>query len=98
MQRIFPYALDGEVPGSWGNEDVLVPIALAKSARLGSLSLDLQIPEGWQGVGVESYLSGMLPDYRWDGNRLRLAWFDTHGWEGRKGAVLLTLRLRPLEW
>jgi hypothetical protein len=96
VQRTIPYALDGEVPGSWGNEDVLVPIVLAESARLGSLSLDLQIPDGWQGAGVESYLSGMLPDYRWNGNRLRLAWFDTHGWEGRKGAVLLTLRLRPL--
>ena len=95
VQRTFSYALEGEVPVALGKEEVLVPLVLTESALLGSLSLDLMIPDGWQGVGVESSLPGMLPDYRWVGNRLRLAWFDTQGWEGHEGAVLLTLHLRP---
>ena len=95
VQRTFSYALEGEVPVALGKEEVLVPLVLTESALLGSLSLDLMIPDGWQGVGVESSLPGLLPDYRWVGNRLRLAWFDTQGWEGHEGAVLLTLHLRP---
>lgn len=95
VQRTFSYDLEGVLPVATGKEEVLVPLVLSESARLGSLSLDLRIPEGWKGVGVESSLPGMRPDYRWVGNRLRLAWFDTQGWLGHEGAVLLTLRLRP---
>lgn len=88
--------LDGEVPSASSGDEVLVPLVFEKSTLLGSISLDLKIPEGWQGVGVESYLPGMQPDYLWKGNRLRLAWFDLNGWQSLPGSPFLALRLRPV--
>ena len=38
----------------------------------------------------------MQPDYRWQGNRLRLAWFDLNGWQSLPGSPFLALRLRSL--
>lgn len=96
VQRSSLFDLQGMVEASVDKGEILLPIVLANHARLGSLSLDILIPDGWVGVGVESYLPGMPLEFRWFGNRLRLAWFDSQGWEGREGMPLLALRLRPL--
>lgn len=94
--RTTPFVLEGELPSNPSDEEVLLPLVLDQSVQLGSLSLDIRIPEGWQGLGVESYLTGMKPDYRWQGTGLRLAWFDQQGWRAAPGLPLLALRLRPI--
>ncbi|MFM7699365.1 MAG: dockerin type I domain-containing protein, partial [Bacteroidota bacterium] len=64
--------------GAW------VPLSLKGLASkdgipLGSITLDLEAPQGWQIEGVRSALKGMMPEYSLEGNRMRLSWFDLEG-------------------
>lgn len=47
--------------------------------HLGSVTLDLEAPQGWQIEGIRSTLNGMNPEYSLEGNRLKLSWFNPDG-------------------
>ncbi|MFM8960762.1 MAG: choice-of-anchor V domain-containing protein [Bacteroidota bacterium] len=62
---------------------------------LGSVTLDLEVPQGWQIEGVRSALKGMMPEYSLEGNRMRLSWFDLEGMNLGLHEPILYLKVLP---
>ncbi len=65
-------------------EGLWVPLSLLdlsskRNLEIGSVTLDLHAPQGWQIEGIRSTLNGMNPEYSIEGNRLRLSWFNVAG-------------------
>jgi hypothetical protein len=80
--------------GAW------VPLSLKGLASkdgipLGSVTLDLEAPQGWQIEGVQSALKGMMPEYSLEGNRMRLSWFDLEGMNLGFHEPILYLKVFP---
>jgi hypothetical protein len=82
--RLSSIALDQNSAEFISTEGAWIPLRLrnqkSKSMfKLGSLTLDLKAPQGWQIEGIRSALNGMNPEYHIEGNRLRLSWFNPEG-------------------
>jgi len=81
-------------------EGAWVPLSLMnqntnENFSLGSVTLDLEAPHGWQIEGIRSVLNGMKPEYSIEGNRLRLSWFNPAGMDLSSGEPILYLRVAP---
>lgn len=62
---------------------------------LGSVTLDLEAPQGWQIEGLRSALKGMMPEYSLEGDRMRLSWFDLEGMNLGPHEPILYLKVLP---
>lgn len=63
--------------------------------QLGSVTLDLKAPRGWQIEGIRSALNGMSPDFSLEGNCLKLSWFNTEGMALNNLDPVLYLKVIP---